>query len=130
MTELIAGLLEVDPEKRLTVAKVLSHPWVVPNSPISPSKLTQIAKFAILEDDEFSSDEEVKTFSNVNKESYYIDEATFDKINQITYMHDYNGRERTSSFKQKENLDISLSRLKLRRRMTKQFSPTIEVDDF
>lgn len=81
LIDLISGLLETDPEKRLTVAKILSHPWVVPNSPISPSKLNRIKKFAILEDEEYSSDEEPRTFGNVDKASYYIDEATFDKIN-------------------------------------------------
>jgi serine/threonine protein kinase len=121
LTNLIAGLLHIDPEKRLTVANVLSHPWVVPNSPISPSKLNNMRKFAILEDDEYSSEEEceLKPFIAAYKDKeFYINDSVYDKINQITNMHDYDGRERISSFKEKENYDLNLSRLTLRRRMT------------
>jgi serine/threonine protein kinase len=120
---LISGLLEVDPEKRLTVANVLSHPWVVPNSPISPTKNSALRK-PIFEAEEFSSDEEIgglRPFGRSLDSEYYMNDSAMDKIHTITFMHDYEGRERIQSQQDENILDESLSTLRLKRACTSCF---------
>lgn len=106
----------------MTVANVLSHPWVVPNSPISPTQ-RQALRRPIFETEEYSSDEEtgLRPFSKTLDSDYYMNDSAFDRIHTITFMHDYEGRERTQSQQDENILDDSLSTLRLKRACTSCF---------
>ena len=50
-----------------------------------------------------------------------MNDSALDKIHTITFMHDYEGRERTQSQQEENILDDSLSTLRLKRACTSCF---------